>query len=204
MVRPLFLPLLYPSPLYLLTNLLCFDLFAFPFGIFSPLLPLYVYYHLLSSVFPLLPPPPPPPPFFPSRFVNWICTCSIPPPLTYAFFFNPPTPLFATFLPPSLCLGRFSPLAYVFPLPPPPPLYILYLIYSYKFKEDYTSQVMESHYPAILIVDPFLLTCHLLWILDPKTTISQPISVIQTNTFGNINIPIPIPHPHPHPHLYSK
>ena len=147
------------------------------FSIWHFLLPFAIY---ITSSLRL---PYPPPPFFPSRFVNWICTCSIPP-LTYAFFFNPPTPLFATFLPPSLCLGRFSPLKQMyFPFAPPPPLYILYLIYSYKFKEDYTSQVMESHYPAILIVDPFLLTCHLLWVLDPKTTISQPISVIQTNTF---------------------
>ena len=102
MLRPLFLSLL-----YLLTNLLCFDLFAFPFDIFSPLLPL----------FPILPP-------FSSGFVL-----------------------------------ALSP---------------------------------HIHYPAI-IVAPFLLTCHSLWVLDPKTTISQPMSVIQTNTFGNINIPIPIP-----------
>src|SRR3990167_8254456 len=50
--------LFFPPPLYLLTNLLCFHLFAFPFGIFSPLLPVAAIYLLLSSLLPC------PPPFF--------------------------------------------------------------------------------------------------------------------------------------------
>ena len=50
---------------------------------------------------PLLRLPYPPPPLFPSRFINWICTCSIPPPLpTLSFLIHPPLSLPHSSLPP--------------------------------------------------------------------------------------------------------
>ena len=64
------------------------------FSIWHFLLPFAIY---ITSSLRL---PYPPPPFFPSRFVNWICTCSIPPLPTLSFLIHPPLSLPHSSLPP--------------------------------------------------------------------------------------------------------